>query len=100
MIRIYTFLFTPVCHLTTFAAEERKAGLNGTDASAEGLSECASWLGCHHCRSSITIAIICGCYRCSICIIGDTAQKTKERNDFSVFEHWGLGNDGYLYLIN
>ena len=33
-------------------------------------------------------------------IIGDTAQKTKERNDFSVFEHWGLGNDGYLYLID
>ena len=39
MIRIYTFLFTPVCHLTTFAAEKWKVGLNGTDASAEGLSE-------------------------------------------------------------
>lgn len=33
-------------------------------------------------------------------IIGDTAQKIKERNDFSVFEHWGLGVDGYLYLID
>lgn len=33
-------------------------------------------------------------------VIGDTAQKIKERNDFSVFEHWGLGEDGYLYLID
>jgi predicted phage terminase large subunit-like protein len=33
-------------------------------------------------------------------VIGDTAQKTKERNDFSVFEHWGLGEDGFLYLID
>lgn len=33
-------------------------------------------------------------------IFGDTAQKTKEVNDFSVFEHWGLGVDGYLYLID
>lgn len=29
----------------------------------------------------------------------DTAQKTKERNDFSVFEEWGLGDDGKIYLI-
>lgn len=34
------------------------------------------------------------------CVIGDTAQKTKERHDYSVFEHWGLGDDGYLYLID
>lgn len=33
-------------------------------------------------------------------IFGDTAQKIKEVNDFSVFEHWGLGVDGYLYLID
>lgn len=33
-------------------------------------------------------------------IIGDTAQKIKERNDFSVFEHWGLGEDGNVYLID
>lgn len=33
-------------------------------------------------------------------VFGDTAQKIKERNDFSVFEHWGLGDDGYLYLID
>lgn len=33
-------------------------------------------------------------------VIGDTAQKIKERNDFSVFEHWGLGDDGKLYLID
>lgn len=33
-------------------------------------------------------------------IIADTAQKTKERNDFSVFEEWGLGIDGKLYLID
>jgi predicted phage terminase large subunit-like protein len=34
------------------------------------------------------------------CVIGDTAQKTKEANDYSVFQHWGLGEDGYLYLID
>jgi predicted phage terminase large subunit-like protein len=33
-------------------------------------------------------------------VYGDTAQKTKEVNDFSVFEHWGIGEDGYLYLID
>jgi predicted phage terminase large subunit-like protein len=33
-------------------------------------------------------------------IYGDTAQKTKEHNDFSVFEEWGLGVDGWLYLLN
>lgn len=30
----------------------------------------------------------------------DTAQKTKERNDYSVFEHWGAGYDGRAYLID
>lgn len=30
----------------------------------------------------------------------DTAQKTKERNDYSVFECWGLGEDDKLYLID
>lgn len=29
----------------------------------------------------------------------DTAQKTKERNDYSVFEHWGQGFDGKAYLL-
>jgi predicted phage terminase large subunit-like protein len=33
-------------------------------------------------------------------IFGDTAQKTKESNDWSVFEEWGLGVDGYLYLLD
>lgn len=33
-------------------------------------------------------------------VIGDTAQKIKETNDYSVFEHWGLGEDGFLYLID
>lgn len=33
-------------------------------------------------------------------IFADTAQKTKERNDYSVFECWGLGDDGKLYLID
>lgn len=33
-------------------------------------------------------------------VFADTAQKTKERNDFSVFEEWGLGVDGRLYLLN
>lgn len=30
----------------------------------------------------------------------DTAQKTKERNDYSVFAHWGQGMDGKAYLID
>ncbi|CTQ67156.1 Transposase [Roseibium alexandrii] len=30
----------------------------------------------------------------------DTAQKTKERNDFSVFQHWGVAADGKAYLID
>lgn len=33
-------------------------------------------------------------------IYADTAQKTKERNDFSVFEEWGLGSDGKMYLLD
>lgn len=30
----------------------------------------------------------------------DTASKTKERNDFSVFQLWGLGEDGKIYLLD
>lgn len=30
----------------------------------------------------------------------DTAQKEKESNDYQVAECWGLGEDGYLYLID
>lgn len=33
-------------------------------------------------------------------IYADTAQKTGERNDYSVFECWGLGEDGRIYLID
>lgn len=33
-------------------------------------------------------------------IFADTAQKTKERNDFSVFEEWGYGADGKIYLLD
>lgn len=33
-------------------------------------------------------------------VFADTAQKTAERNDFSVFECWGLGEDGRIYLID
>jgi predicted phage terminase large subunit-like protein len=33
-------------------------------------------------------------------IFADTAQKTAERNDFSVFECWGLGEDGRVYLLD
>lgn len=33
-------------------------------------------------------------------IYGDTAQKTAERNDYSVFECWGLGEDGRIYLLD
>lgn len=33
-------------------------------------------------------------------IFADTAQKTKEHNDYSVFECWGAGKDGKAYLID
>ncbi len=33
-------------------------------------------------------------------IFVDTAQKTAERNDFSVFELWGKGEDGKIYLLD
>lgn len=33
-------------------------------------------------------------------IFADTAQKTAERNDYSVFECWGKGEDGKIYLID
>lgn len=33
-------------------------------------------------------------------IFADTAQKTKESNDYSVFECWGYGVDGRAYLID
>lgn len=33
-------------------------------------------------------------------IFADTAQKTKEHNDYSVFQCWGIGDDGKLYLID
>jgi predicted phage terminase large subunit-like protein len=33
-------------------------------------------------------------------IYADTAQKTAERNDYSVFQCWGLGDDGKIYLLD
>jgi len=33
-------------------------------------------------------------------IYGDTAQKTKEHNDYSVFQCWGKSRSGGLYLID
>lgn len=33
-------------------------------------------------------------------IFADTAQKIKEHNDYSVFECWGLGEDGKIYLLD
>ncbi len=33
-------------------------------------------------------------------IYADTAQKTAERNDYSVFGEWGMGVDGRIYLID
>ncbi len=33
-------------------------------------------------------------------IYADTAQKTAEANDYSVFQCWGLGMDGRIYLID
>lgn len=33
-------------------------------------------------------------------IYADTAQKTNEWNDFSVFEEWGVGEDNKIYLLD
>lgn len=33
-------------------------------------------------------------------IYADTAQKTKEYNDYSVFECWGYGEDNKIYLLD
>lgn len=33
-------------------------------------------------------------------VYGDTAQKTAERNDYSVFQCWGMGEDGRIYLLD
>ena len=33
-------------------------------------------------------------------VYADTAQKMKEQNDFSVFQLWGVGVDGNLYLLD
>ena len=33
-------------------------------------------------------------------IYADTAMKTKEQNDYSVFQCWGLGDDGRIYLLD
>lgn len=33
-------------------------------------------------------------------IYADTAQKEKEQNDYSVFECWGKGIDGRIYLLD
>jgi predicted phage terminase large subunit-like protein len=33
-------------------------------------------------------------------IYADTAQKTSERNDWTVFQCWGLGVDGRIYLLD
>jgi len=33
-------------------------------------------------------------------IFGDTAQKQKEHNDYSVLQEWGLGTDNKIYLLD
>jgi len=33
-------------------------------------------------------------------IYADTAQKTKEHNDYSVFQHWGKTKSGDVYLLD
>lgn len=33
-------------------------------------------------------------------IFADTAQKTKESSDYSVFQCWGMGTDGRIYLLD
>jgi predicted phage terminase large subunit-like protein len=32
-------------------------------------------------------------------VFADTAMKTGQHNDFSVFQHWGRGEDGKIYLL-
>lgn len=34
------------------------------------------------------------------CVYVDTAQKAKQHNDYQVAELWGMGEDGYVYLID
>ena len=34
------------------------------------------------------------------CIYADTAMKAAEHNDYSVFECWGKGEDGKIYLLD
>lgn len=33
-------------------------------------------------------------------IFGDTAQKTEEQHDYSVFQCWGMGENGRIYLLD
>lgn len=33
-------------------------------------------------------------------IYADTAQKTREHNDYTVFQEWGFGEDGKVYLLS
>ena len=33
-------------------------------------------------------------------VYADTAQKTAEQNDYSVFQCWGMGVDGRIYLLD
>ena len=33
-------------------------------------------------------------------VFADTAQKVGEKNDYSVFQVWGLGVDGFAYLLD
>lgn len=33
-------------------------------------------------------------------IYADTAMKTGQENDYSVFQHWGKGKDGRIYLLD
>jgi predicted phage terminase large subunit-like protein len=35
-----------------------------------------------------------------IAVYADTAQKTSERHDYSVFQVWGKGRDNHIYLID
>ena len=50
----------------------------------------SGWLGCYHVLPKLIRRAI----------YADTAQKTAERNDYSVFECWGLSADGRIYLID
>ena len=76
----------------------------------KGLMDASSWLSLYQ-QTPIILGgeLIKGDWFCRysiapkmeyVKIYADTAQKTKEHNDYSVFECWGKGEDGKAYLLD